>query len=215
MLAGSPQGCIVGPTLFLLYFDDLPDVICSIAIYADDTTLYSKCDQASDLWQQLESASELNLTYKTINWGRNWLVDFNAGKTQLVSFDLSKNTGAIDVNMDRFVPVENHLLKCWDWLSLLNWTRTLALPILLNLPPRKLEPWFVLRSFFLLRLLYISIRPCVEYCCHVWAGAPSCYLELLDKVQKQLAGLLVLYCCLSWTLGSSPKCSQLNSFLLL
>ena len=49
MLAGSPQGCIVGPTLFLLYFDDLPDVICSIAIYADDTTLYSKCDQASDL----------------------------------------------------------------------------------------------------------------------------------------------------------------------
>ena len=57
MLAGSPQGCIVGPTLFLLYFDDLPDVICSIAIYADDTTLYSKCDQASDLRQQLESAS--------------------------------------------------------------------------------------------------------------------------------------------------------------
>ena len=49
MLAGSPQGCIVGPTLFLLYFDDLPVVICSIAIYADDTTLYSKCDQASDL----------------------------------------------------------------------------------------------------------------------------------------------------------------------
>ena len=26
-----------------------------------------------------------------------------------------------------------------------------------------------------------TIRPCMEYCCHVWAGAPSCYLELLDK----------------------------------
>ena len=35
------------------------DIICNIAIYADDTTLYSKCDQASDLWQQLELASEL------------------------------------------------------------------------------------------------------------------------------------------------------------
>ena len=45
---------------FLLYINDLPDdVICNIAIYADDTTLYSKCDQASDLWQQLELASEL------------------------------------------------------------------------------------------------------------------------------------------------------------
>ena len=30
------------------------------------------------------------------------------------------------------------------------------------------------------------IRPCMEYCCHVWAGAPSCYLELLGKLQKQI-----------------------------
>ena len=29
-----------------------------------------------------------------------------------------------------------------------------------------------------------TIRPCMEYWCHVWAGAPSCYLELLDKLQK-------------------------------
>ena len=26
----------------------------------------------------------------------------------------------------------------------------------------------------------------MEYCCHVWAGAPSCYLELLDKLQKRI-----------------------------
>ena len=55
-----PQGSFPGPTLFLLHINDLPDdVICDIAIYADDTTLYSKCYQASDLWQQLELACEL------------------------------------------------------------------------------------------------------------------------------------------------------------
>ena len=48
--AGVPQGSILGPTPFLLYINDLPDnLICDIAIYADNTTLYSKCDQASDL----------------------------------------------------------------------------------------------------------------------------------------------------------------------
>ena len=31
-----------------------------------------------------------------------------------------------------------------------------------------------------------TICPCMEYCCHVWAGAPSCYLELLDKLQKRI-----------------------------
>ena len=31
-----------------------------------------------------------------------------------------------------------------------------------------------------------TIRPCMKYCCHVQAGAPSCYLELLDKLQKRI-----------------------------
>ena len=48
--AGVPQGFILAPTLFLLYINDLPDdVVCNMAIHADDTTLYCKCDQASDL----------------------------------------------------------------------------------------------------------------------------------------------------------------------
>ena len=100
--AGVPHGSILGPTLFLLHINDLPDnVICNIAICADDTTLYSKCDQASDPWQQLELASELESDLRdTVDWGRKWLVDFNAGKTLPVSFDRSKNTGAIYVEMD-------------------------------------------------------------------------------------------------------------------
>ena len=50
---------IIYHSIFLLYIHDLPDVIFIIAITADDTTLYSKRDHASDLWQQLELDSEL------------------------------------------------------------------------------------------------------------------------------------------------------------
>ena len=48
----------------------LRDAIGNIAIYSDDTTLYSKCDQASDQWHQLELASELESDLPdTVNWG--------------------------------------------------------------------------------------------------------------------------------------------------
>ena len=58
--AGLSQGSTLGPTIFLLYINDLPDyVICNVAIYVDDATRYSNRDQAFDLWQQVELASEL------------------------------------------------------------------------------------------------------------------------------------------------------------
>ena len=52
--AGLTQGSLLDSTLFPLYINDPPDdVTCNIALYADDTTLYSTFDQASNLRQQL------------------------------------------------------------------------------------------------------------------------------------------------------------------
>ena len=76
-----------------------------------------------------------------MDWGRKWLVDFNARKTQLVSFDQSRNTGAIDVKMDESVLEEKISFKMLGLTFFLNWIGALTLSLLLlKLPPRKLEP---------------------------------------------------------------------------
>ena len=64
------------------------------------------------MWQQLVSASKLeSVLPETVDWGKKWLIDFSAGKTQVVSFDRSSNTGAIDVKMDEFFLEEKSSLK--------------------------------------------------------------------------------------------------------
>ena len=197
--AGVPQSPTLGPTLFLLYISDLPDdVIYDIAIYADDATLYSKCDQTSDLWQQLELASELESGLRdTADWGKKWLVHLNAGKIQMVSFDRSKNTGVIDVKMDgsvlegksSFKILELTLSYKLDWGSyIISIAKTASKKIGALIRSMKF-----LSPEVALHLYKSTIRPFMEYCCHVWPGAPGCYLELLDKLQNEYAGLLVLH----------------------
>ena len=57
-----------------------------------------------------------------------------------------------------FPQEQSHILRCWAWLSLLNWIEALTLSLLLKLPPRKLKPWLALWNSFLLRLLCLSIN---------------------------------------------------------
>ena len=88
--------------------------------------------------QQLQLACGLESDLQDIvDWSRRWLVDFNAGKNQLVSFDQSNNTFAIDVKMYRSVLRKNDLLRCWCCLSLQNWIGALTLSQLLKVPPGK------------------------------------------------------------------------------
>ena len=59
-----------------------------------------------------------------MDWRRKWFVDFNAGKTQLVLFDQSNNTGTIDVKMDRSALEEKSCFKMLEltFSSKLGWS---------------------------------------------------------------------------------------------
>ena len=170
-----PQRDILGPTLFLLY-------ICDIAVYADETTFYFKCDQASNLWQQLELASELESDLRgTVDLVRKWFVDFNGGKVQLVSFDWSNNTGAIDVKIDGSFLEEKSFFKMlglsfsskWDWGSyIISIAKTTS---------KKIEALIRCMNFrspeVALYLNKSTMWPFMEYCCHVWAFAAGSFFR--------------------------------------
>ena len=80
------------------------------------------------MWQQLELASELESDLKvTADWGKKWLVDFDAAKTQLVLFNRSNNNGTIDVKMDGSVFEEKSSFKMLGGLSVLNWIEVVIL----------------------------------------------------------------------------------------
>ena len=110
---------------------------------------------------------------------------FNAGKTRLVSFDSSNNTGAIDVKMDGYVLEKKSIRMLGLTFSFkLDW----GLHYLYCYSC--LQEYWRLDSFYEVSFseaaphLYKStIHPCMEYCCHICAGACSCYLELLNKLQ--------------------------------
>ena len=159
--------------------------------YVDDTAVYSKCDLASDLWQQLEQAHKLKSDLRgTVDWARKWLVDFSAGKSQLISFDQSNNYDAIDVKMKRSVLEEKLSCKMlglcfsfklkWDFYNV-SIAKTASRNIgVLILSVKFRCPVF---GFYLYKP---TIQSCMEYCFHVWASTLSRYLDMLDKLQNRI-----------------------------
>ena len=116
-----------------------------------------------------------------MDWGKKWLVDFNAGQTQLVSFEKSNNNGSIDVKMGGSILEEKSSFKMLGltFSSKLDWGSYII--SIGKIASKKIGALIRSMKFLspeiALYLYKATIRPSMEYCCHVWAGAPSCYLD--------------------------------------
>ena len=120
-----------------------------------------------------------------MDWGGKWFVDFNAGK-----LDQSNNNGSIDVKMDGSVLEGKSSFKMLGLTFSPKLDRGFYIISFAKTASKKIGALIHSMKFLspevALYLYKSTIHPCMEYCCHVWDGAPSCYLKLLDKLQKQI-----------------------------
>ena len=106
-----------------------------------------------------------------MDWGKKWLVDFIAGKTQLVSFDSSSNNVSIDVKMDVSVLEEKSSFKMLGltFSSKLDWGSYII--SIAKTASKKIGALIHSMKFLspevALHLYKSTICPCMEYCCHV------------------------------------------------
>ena len=114
-----------------------------------------------------------------MDWGEKWLVDFNAEETQLTLFDRSTNTGAIEIKIYGSVLEEKWYFKMMGLTFFSKLDRGPYIISIAKTASNKIGALIHSMKFLsaevALHLYESTIQPCMEYCCHVWAGAPCCY----------------------------------------
>lgn len=196
--AGVPQGSILGPTLFLLYINDLPDCLVSkLVMYADDTTLFNSKERLRNSTQQRQHLCDtLNEDLRQVSdWGTKWLVSFNPSKTQSILHSRLKGDDA-----QYRIQMSGNLVREQKSISFLGLTVTNDLswkPYIQSISKQaaqRIGSLYRASSYLppqtVCYLYKSTIRPLMEYCCHLWAGAPQTHLNLLDRVEKRARNLM-------------------------
>ena len=78
--SGVPQGSVLGPTLFIYFINDLPDIITKVdtKIFADDTKVYTKIETENDHKILQDSIQDM------FKWTEKWLIKFNSNKCKML-----------------------------------------------------------------------------------------------------------------------------------
>ncbi|XP_026315748.1 uncharacterized protein LOC113227090 [Hyposmocoma kahamanoa] len=194
---GVPQGSILGPTLFLVYINDLCDLQlqnCKIFSYADDTALiFSGAD-----WDETYQSAQAGFSVVR-RWLNDNLLTLNAEKTKVVPFSIRNHTIS-DNSQLKIAVISNHVSVSTTFLEITNSIKYLGVLIdsnlnfrqhinLLSARIRKLI--YIFKSLrhvadpYIMKMVYLALgQSLFTYCISVWGGAARTHFILVERAQR-------------------------------
>lgn len=190
VISGVPQGSVLGPLLFVIYINDLPDCVSSSSyLFADDTKVLRKINSESDAKQLQDDIDALH------EWSKKWLLKFHPDKCHVLTigkFDNIMHTERYTLGSCEL----EHVFEEKDLGVIFDSELTFEEHINLKIKKANSMVGIIRRSFSFLdgklfKQLYTSfVRPHLEYCQSVWSPHLKKYIKLLESVQRRATKLV-------------------------
>ena len=189
--SGIPQGSVLGPILFIIFINDLPDVVSSfVKIFADDTKVFTHVtsEQACrDLQKDLDNLS---------TWSDTWQLKFNVAKCGVMHYGTQQDKHIYTISEEG---IRRNLVEVFEEKDLgVKFDPTLMFSKHIAMITKKANSMVgVIRRTFdhmdedMLKILYKSlIRPHVEYANCIWNPVLKKDADLIEKVQRRATKLV-------------------------
>ena len=192
--SGVPQGSILGPLLFCMFIDDMPQVTrsCETLLYADDTKCFKYVDSLSDC---IDLQTDLEQLYL---WGCKWKLNFNAKKCKVLTITRKKTPIHYYYNMNG--QVLEHVSSIKDLGVTIDSELKWSMHIDNIVSKANRMSHLVLRSLghnapvTVKKQLYVSlVRSNLEYCSQIWSGTTKQNVIKLERVQRSATRYILSY----------------------